>query len=218
MTHHPSIPERLRRAALAFSGILLGTMIGWSPAIAKTTEILAFGDSITAGFGLPAGDAFPARLEAKLNADGLAVHVINAGVSGDTTADGLARLDWALAEKPDVVILELGANDALRGLEPATARANLDKMIGKVQASGAKVLLAGMLAPSNFGEEYQQAFNRIYPELAEAHGVALYPFILDGIALDRQLNQPDGLHPNERGVGIIVEHIAPYVARLIGGS
>jgi acyl-CoA thioesterase-1 len=218
MTHHPSIPERLRRAALAFSGILLGTMIGWSPAIAKTTEILAFGDSITAGFGLPAGDAFPARLEAKLNADGLAVHVINAGVSGDTTADGLARLDWALAEKPDVVILELGANDALRGLEPATARANLDKMIGKVQASGAKVLLAGMLAPSNFGEEYQQAFNRIYPELAEAHGVALYPFILDGIALDRQLNQPDGLHPNERGVCIIVEHIAPYVARLIGGS
>jgi acyl-CoA thioesterase-1 len=218
MTHHPSIPERLRRAALAFLGTLLGTMIAWSPALAKTTEILAFGDSITAGFGLPAGDAFPARLEAKLNADGLAVHVINAGVSGDTTADGLARLDWALAEKPDVVILELGANDALRGLEPATARANLDRMIGKVQASGAKVLLAGMLAPSNFGEEYQQAFNRIYPELAEAHGVALYPFILDGIALDRQLNQPDGLHPNERGVGIIVEHIAPYVARLIGGS
>jgi acyl-CoA thioesterase-1 len=218
MTHHPSIPERLRRAALAFSGILLGMMIAWSPALAKTTEILAFGDSITAGFGLPAGDAFPARLEAKLNADGLAVHVINAGVSGDTTADGLARLEWALAEKPDVVILELGANDALRGLDPATVRANLDKMIGKAQASGAKVLLAGMLAPSNFGEEYRQAFNRIYPELAEAHGAALYPFILDGVALDRQLNQPDGLHPNERGVAIIVEHIAPYVARLIGGS
>ena len=218
MTHHPSIPERLRRAVLAFSGILLGTMIGWSPALAKTTEILAFGDSITAGFGLPAGDALPARLEAKLRADGLAVHVINAGNSGDTTADGLARLDWALAEKPDVVILELGANDALRGLEPATVRANLDKMIAKIQASGAKVLLAGMLAPSNFGEEYQQAFNRIYPELAEAHGAALYPFILDGVALDRQLNQPDGMHPNERGVAIIVEHIAPYVARLIGGS
>lgn len=218
MTPHSSIPKRLRRAALAFSGMLLGILLGWSPAVAKTTDILAFGDSITAGFGLPQQEAFPARLEAKLRADGLAVHVINAGVSGDTTADGLARLDWALAEKPDAVILELGANDALRGLDPATVRANLDKMIGKIQASGAKLLLAGMQAPSNFGEEYQQAFNRIYPELAEAHGVALYPFILDGVALDRQLNQPDGLHPNERGVGIIVEHMAPYIARLIGGS
>ena len=153
-----------------------------------------------------------------MRADGLAVHVVNAGNSGDTTADGLGRLDWALAEKPDIVILELGANDALRGLDPAVVRANLDKMIEKVQASGAKVLLAGMLAPSNFGEEYQQAFNRIYPELAAAHGVALVPFVLDGVALDPQLNQPDGLHPNERGVAVIVEYIAPYVARLIGGS
>src|SRR5205085_3593884 len=127
--------------------------------------------------------------------------------SGDTTADGLARLDWSLAQKPDLVILELGANDALRGLDPATVRANLDKMIGTIQAGGAKVLLAGMLAPSNWGEEYQQAFNRIYPELAEAHGIPLYPFVLDGVALDPQLNQPDGLHPNERGVAIIVEHL-----------
>src|ERR671938_29241 len=148
---------RLRRAAAAtVSGMLLGMTIALSPSIAKTTAILAFGDSITAGFGLPAKEAFPARLEAKLRADGLAVHVINAGNSGDTTADGLARLDWALADKPDIVILELGANDALRGLDTAAVRANLDKMIGKIQASGAKVLLAGMLAPANFGEEYQQ--------------------------------------------------------------
>jgi acyl-CoA thioesterase-1 len=210
---------RLRRAAAAtVSGMLLGMTIALSPSIAKTTAILAFGDSITAGFGLPAKEAFPARLEAKLRADGFAVHVINAGNSGDTTADGLARLDWALADKPDIVILELGANDALRGLDTAAVRANLDKMIGKIQASGAKVLLAGMLAPANFGEEYQQAFNRIYPELAEAHGVPLVPFVLDGVALDPDLNQPDGLHPNERGVAIIVEHIAPYVARLMGGS
>ena len=209
---------RLRRAAATVSGMLLGMTIALSPSIAKTTAILAFGDSITAGFGLPAKEAFPARLEAKLRADGFAVHVINAGNSGDTTADGLARLDWALAEKPDIVILELGANDALRGLDTAAVRANLDKMIGKIQASGAKVLLAGMLAPANFGEEYQQAFNRIYPELAEAHGVPLVPFVLDGVALDPKLNQPDGLHPNERGVAIIVEHIAPYVARLMGGS
>lgn len=210
--------RRLRCGALAFSGVLLGMTLAVNAAIAKPAEILAFGDSITAGFGLPAQEAFPARLEAKLRADGLAVHVINAGNSGDTTADGLARLDWALAQKPDVVILELGANDALRGLDPTAVRANLDKMIGKIQASAAKVLLVGMLAPANFGKEYEQAFNRIYPELAEAHGVALVPFVLDGVALDPQLNQPDGLHPNERGVAVIVEHIAPYIARLIGGS
>jgi len=200
------------------SGMLLGMTAGLSCAIAKPTEILVFGDSIAAGFGLPQQEAFPARLEAKLRADGLSVHVINAGVSGDTTADGLARLDWSLAEKPDLVILELGANDALRGLDPAAVRANLDKLIGKIQASGAKLLLAGMQAPANWGEQYQQAFNGIYPELAEAHGIPLYPFVLDGVALDPKLNQPDGLHPNERGVAIIVEHIAPYVARLMGGS
>jgi acyl-CoA thioesterase-1 len=198
--------------------MLLGMTAGLSCAIAKPTEILVFGDSIAAGFGLPQQEAFPARLEAKLRADGLSVHVINAGVSGDTTADGLARLDWSLAEKPDLVILELGANDALRGLDPAAVRANLDKLIGKIEASGAKLLLTGMQAPANWGEQYQQAFNGIYPELAEAHGIPLYPFVLDGVALDPKLNQPDGLHPNERGVAIIVEHIAPYVARLMGGS
>ena len=200
------------------SGMLLGMTAGLSCAIAKPTEFLVFGDSIAAGFGLPQQEAFPARLEAKLRADGLSVHVINAGVSGDTTADGLARLDWSLAEKPDLVILELGANDALRGLDPAAVRANLDKLIGKIEASGAKLLLTGMQAPANWGEQYQQAFNGIYPELAEAHGIPLYPFVLDGVALDPKLNQPDGLHPNERGVAIIVEHIAPYVARLMGGS
>ena len=218
MSSDPPTRARLHCAALAISGMLLAMTTGWSSAIAKTTEILVFGDSIAAGFGLPASEAFPARLEAKLRADGLAAHVINAGNSGDTTADGLARLDWTLAEKPDLVILELGANDALRGLDPAAVRANLDKMIGKIQTSGAKVLLAGMVAPSNWGEAYQQAFNRIYPELAEAHGIPLYPFVLDGVALDPKLNQPDGLHPNQRGVAIIVEHIAPYVARLMGGS
>lgn len=208
----------LRRATLILCGVLLGVSLLPISAIAKTAEILAFGDSITAGFGLPLNEAFPARLEKKLRADGLAAHVINAGNSGDTTADGLARLDWALAEKPDIVILELGANDALRGLNPAMVRANLDALITKIQASGAKVLLVGMLAPSNYGADYQREFDKVYPELAQAHGVALYPFLLDGVALDPQLNQPDGLHPNERGVAVIVDHIAPYVARLIGGS
>ena len=158
------------------------------------------------------------RQTVELRTDGLDVHIVNAGNSGDTTADGLARLDWSLADKPDFVIVELGANDALRGLDPVAVRANLDKMIAKIQTSGAKVLLVGMLAPANWGEAYQQAFNRIYPELAEAHDIALYPFVLDGVALDPKLNQPDGLHPNQRGVAVIVEHIAPYVARLMGGS
>jgi acyl-CoA thioesterase-1 len=204
--------------AVALFGAVLGMAFGAAPAVAKTTEILAFGDSLTSGFGLPQDQAFPARLEAKLRADGLAAHVVNAGLAGDTTTGGLARLDWALAEKPEIVILELGANDALRGLDPATVRANLDAMITRIQASGAKLLLTGMLAPPNLGDEYQRDFNRIYPELAQAHGVPLYPFVLDGVALDPQLNQADGLHPNERGVAIMVDRIAPYVARLIGGS
>ena len=210
---------RLRPAIYGMATTLCGILLFSSVlAVAKTTEIVVFGDSIAAGFGLPQGQAFPARLEAKLRADGFAVHVINAGNSGDTTADGLARLDWSLAGKPDIVILELGANDALRGLDPATVRANLDTMIARIQASGAKVLLAGMQAPTNWGEDYRRDFDRIYPELAQARGVALYPFLLDGVALDPQLNQADGIHPNERGVGIIVDHIAPYVVRLIGGS
>jgi len=218
----PGPVSRLRRVtgctAVVFLGALVGMAFGGASATAKTTEILAFGDSLTSGFGLPQDHAFPARLEAKLRADGLAVHVVNSGNAGDTTAAGLARLDWALAEKPDLVILEFGANDMLRGLDPATVRANLDAMIAKIQASGAKLLLTGMRASPNFGEEYQRDFDRIYPELAQAHDVPLYPFLLDGVALDPQFNQPDGLHPNERGVAVMVDNIAPYVARLIGGS
>jgi len=205
----------MRRKAAALCGlVLLITGLGSAVAADRTPAILAFGDSITAGFGLPPEEAFPARLEARLRGQGIAAHVINAGKSGDTTAGGLARLDWALADKPDVVILELGANDALRGIDPPTVRANLEAMISRIQASGAKLLLTGMIAPSNWGEDYRRDFDRIYPELAQAHGVALYPFLLDGVAMDARLNQPDGLHPNERGVAVLVDHIAPLVARL----
>jgi acyl-CoA thioesterase-1 len=180
--------------------------------------ILDFGDSLTAGYGLPAGQAFPARLEAWLRQQGIEARVVNAGVSGDTTAGGLARLDWALADKPDLVILALGANDALRGIEPSTVRENLDKMIGKIEASGAKVLLLGMLAPPNWGEEYRHAFDQIFPELARIHHLPLYPFFLEGVAMKPELNQPDGLHPNERGVAVLVDRIAPVVARLLGSA
>jgi len=184
---------------------------------ANPPQILVFGDSLAAGFGLPAEASFPARLEARLAGLGIRARVVNAGVSGDTTAGGLKRLDWALAEKPDLVILELGANDALRGIDPETVRANLDAMIGKVTASGAKLLLAGMRAPPNWGDAYQQRFDALYPELAKAHRVALYPFFLDGVAMEPSLNQPDGLHPNARGVAALVDRIAPYVAKLLGG-
>jgi acyl-CoA thioesterase-1 len=184
-------------------------------ASAGTPEVLAFGDSLTAGLGLPASEAFPARLAARLVDQGIAVKMINAGVSGDTTTDGLARLDWALADKPDFVILALGANDALRGIDPKIVRANLDKIIDKVQASGAKILLLGMLAPANWGAQYEHEFDQIYPDLAKAHDVPLYPFFLDGVAMNPSLNQPDGLHPNERGVAIMVDRIAPLVAKMI---
>jgi acyl-CoA thioesterase-1 len=180
--------------------------------------ILDFGDSLTAGYGLAAGQSFPARLEAWLRGRGIAARVINAGVSGDTTTDGLARLDWALADKPDLVILALGSNDALRGTDPATVRDNLDKMIVRIEASGAKLLLVGMLAPPNWGQEYKQAFDRVFPDLARAHHLPLYPFFLEGVAMKPDLNQPDGLHPNEHGVAIIVDKIAPVVAGLIGGA
>jgi acyl-CoA thioesterase-1 len=208
----------LRMLRQAIAALLLVALCGTAPAAARDAKIVVFGDSLAAGFGLPAGDAFPARLEARLKEAGVAAQVANAGVSGDTTAGGLARLDWTLAGKPDLVILELGANDALRGIDPKTVRANLDAMIGKIQASGAKLLLAGMLAPTNWGEAYRKSFDRIYPDLARAHGVALYPFFLDGVAMNPDLNQADGEHPNTRGVAVIVDRIVPYVVRLLGGK
>jgi acyl-CoA thioesterase-1 len=185
------------------------------PAVARAPQILAFGDSLTAGLGLAESEALPARLEARLRHDGISAKVINAGVSGDTTAGGLARLDWALADKPDLVLLELGANDALRGTDPATVRANLDAMIARIQAAGARVLLIGMKAPPNWGEAYERGFDRIYPELAKHHNVPLYPFLLEGVAMDPHLNQADGLHPNERGVAVIVDRLAPLVEKLV---
>jgi len=206
-----------RPRVIGVAGALLVLLFGGTPAAARVPEILAFGDSLTAGFGLPAEASFPSRLGARLKAEGIDAHIVNAGVSGDTTTGGLARLDWALADKPDIVILELGANDALRGIDPKIVRANLDAMINKIQASGAKLLILGMRAPPNWGEDYQRDFDRLYPELARAHRVTLYPFFLEGVAMDPKLNQPDGLHPNEQGVAALVDRIAPYLALLIGG-
>lgn len=178
----------------------------------ESPVILAFGDSLTAGLGLPYDMSFPAQLEAALADNGHAsVRVINGGVSGDTSAGGLARLDWLLGDNPDLVILELGANDGLRGLEPAATRANLDAIIARIRETGAHVLLTGMKAPPNLGDDYGAAFESLYRELADKHGAAFYPFFLEGVVGDPALNQEDGIHPTAEGVAVIVKKILPVV-------
>ncbi|WP_370676438.1 arylesterase [Pleomorphomonas sp. PLEO] len=178
-------------------------------------RIVAFGDSLTAGYGVLSQEAFPDRLEAALVKKGLDVEIVNAGVSGDTVADGLARLDWALADGADGVIVELGANDMLRGHDPALIRESLDELMSRLGETGVPVLLAGMRAAPNLGADYATRFDPIFPDLANKHGALLYPFFLDGVASNAGLNQADGIHPNAAGVEIIVGRILPSVEALI---
>jgi len=180
---------------------------------AAPIRILAFGDSLTAGYGLPEAETLTVRLADALNKMGRPATVINGGVSGDTTADGLTRLDWALADKPQIMILALGGNDMLRGLDPRTTRANLDAIIQKTKAQGVEVVLAGMLAPPNLGSEYKAAFDAIYPDLAKAHNLLLMPFLLQDVAQISDLNQGDGIHPNGDGVAVMVRNLLPYVTQ-----
>lgn len=181
----------------------------------RPVRIVVLGDSLSAGFGLAAPDALPAKLERALKAKGHNVMIENAGVSGDTAAGGLARLDWSVADGTDAVILELGANDALRGADPKQTRASLETIIRKLKERRIAVLLAGMLAPRNLGPDYAKAFDAIYPELAAEHGLLLYPFILDGVAGDRALNQGDGIHPTAAGVDIMVKGLLPKAEELL---
>ena len=185
------------------------------PALAEPIRILAFGASIVAGYGLAERDSLPAQLEAALRARGIDAKVVNGGVSGETSAGGLARLDWALAEDPDLVIVDLGGNDALRGLDPKETEANLDAIVAQIKERGCGVLIAGMLAPPNLGADYANAFNALFPAVAKRHGVALYPFILDGVVADPTLNQEDGIHPNAAGVRVIVERMLPVLRQTI---
>ena len=188
-------------------------------ALAAPKVILAFGDSLTAGYGLPPAEGFTAQLERALKARGLDVVVKNAGVSGETTAGGRARLAWTLGgDRPDLVLLELGANDALRGLDPEEMRRNLDAMLTELKRRSLPVLLAGMQAPRNLGPEYREAYDKVFADLAEKHDVPLYPFFLDGVAMNPELNQPDGIHPNAKGVAVMVERMAPYVERVLAGE
>ncbi|OFW97050.1 MAG: hypothetical protein A3D94_18875 [Alphaproteobacteria bacterium RIFCSPHIGHO2_12_FULL_66_14] len=176
-------------------------------------KIAVLGDSLAAGYGVKPDQAFPARLQAALQQRARNVTILNHGVSGDTTAGGVERIDWMLADKPDIVLVELGGNDALRGSDPAGTERNLDAIITKLKDAGVTVWLAGMLAPRNYGPEYAAQFDGLYKRLADKHGVPLYPFFLDGVAQDPALNQADGIHPNPKGVDIVVERILPFVTK-----
>ena len=187
----------------------------WGQVFAGTTTILALGDSLTAGYGLDAGKSLPDKLQAALKTKNLDVTIINAGVSGDTAAQGAARLEWALTGDVKAVIVELGANDALRGLDPAQAQTALGQILGNLKKKNLPVLLLGMRAPPNLGADYQARFDGIYPKLAAQFGADLYPFYLDGVAAQPDLNQADGMHPNEKGLAVIVPRLLPYAIKLV---
>lgn len=206
------------RLTFAWAAVLAALAAGLAsvPAAADApVKIVALGDSLTAGFGLPGGDAFPVKLEKALKAKGIAATVANAGVSGDTASGGLARVDWSIPDGTEAVILELGANDALRGIDPAVTRKALDGILNRLKERKIAVLLCGMRAPPNMGADYAKAFDATFPALAEKHGALLYPFFLDGVAADAKLNQGDGIHPNAQGVDVIVMRIMPEIERLI---
>jgi acyl-CoA thioesterase-1 len=211
----PDRTVKVARRFIVFMGMIISFVTAALAAPAHPITILAFGDSLTAGYGVKTSESFPAQLQMALQAKGHKVTVTNAGVSGDTTTGGLERLDWALDPKPDAVILELGANDALRGIDPKVPRENLDKMLAALKAKNIPVLLTGMKAPNNWGDDYVKSFDAIYPDLAAKYGVPLYPFFLEGVALDRSFSQPDGLHPTAKGVAEIVKRILPDVEALV---
>lgn len=210
--------RRCHNAAAALA-VMLITLLSAAHVQAQPQQpirLLVFGDSLVAGYSLPPDASYPAQLETALKAKGIKATVLNAGVSGDTTAAAASRLDWALADKPTHVIVELGANDMLRGLAPEQARANLDGILTKLKQAKLPVLLMGMLAAPNLGADYGRRFNSIYPDLAAKHGVPLYPFFLDGVAGEARLNLSDGIHPTRDGVAVMVERTLPHILRFLG--
>jgi len=209
--------EKMKRVA-ALVMLAAGLVLLLLPRIEASPSvpvIVAFGDSLTAGLGLPLDQAFPAQLEAALKARGTEAKVVNAGVSGDTAAAALARLDWTLPDDASAVIIELGGNDALQGIPPEGTKAALEKIIERVQARGLPILLAGQEAPRNMGKDYVDAFRAVYADLAQRYDVIFYPFFLDGAALNDELMQTDGIHPNAKGVAVIVKNIMPKVDELL---
>jgi acyl-CoA thioesterase I len=209
---------------IVWGSMLILALSGVEPVFAQSAAAIAtrpikmvvLGDSLSAGHGLAGADAFPAKLQKALKAKGIDIEMTNAGVSGDTASGGRDRLDWSVPDKTQAVIVELGANDALRGIDPAVTRAALTEIVTRLKRREISVLLCGMLAPPNYGRDYAARFNAIYPELARSTGVPLYPFFLEGVAADAKLNQADGMHPTAEGVDIIVKNILPTVEAFLG--
>jgi acyl-CoA thioesterase-1 len=211
----PRVKRRAVALLVAAGALMLPALPGWAEPATRPVKIVVLGDSLTAGLGLGATDAFPAKLQRALTAKGLKVEIINAGVSGDTAAGGLARLDWSVPDGTDAAIVELGANDALRGLEPKTTAAALGSILTRLKERHIPVLLAGMRAPRNLGEDYGRAFDQVFADLAARNDVVFYPFFLEGVAAVPNLNQPDGIHPTAAGVDVIVANILTKVEQLI---
>ncbi|PYN78613.1 MAG: arylesterase [Candidatus Rokuibacteriota bacterium] len=199
--------------------LLSVVLLSLGPAEARGEGVIvALGDSLTAGLGVDADEAFPARLQVRLRREGYAYRVVNAGVSGDTTAGGLRRVDWVLRTNPEIVIVALGANDGLRGQSPQAVRANLEEIVARLQAAGARVLLAGMRLPPNYGAEFTKEFEAVFPAVARRAKIAFMPFLLDGVATDPRLNQPDGIHPTAAGHQVIADHLWSYLRPLLSGG
>ena len=199
----------------ALVAVLVASLAFAGPVHATERIVVAFGDSLTAGLGVMPDESYPAQLQARLRADGYAYRVVNAGASGDTTAGGLRRVDWALKNKPDIVIVALGANDAMRGQDLASVRTNLDGIVARFQKAGARVLVAGMEVPPNYGARYAADFRRLYVEVTRKRGAAFMPFLLDGVAGNPRLNQGDGIHPTAEGYRIVVDHLWPYLEPML---
>ena len=196
-------------------GVLVAWLVAWPAPARADAVIVALGDSLTAGLGVAPDETYPARLQARLTREGYAYHVVNAGVSGDTTAGGRRRVDWVLRAGPEIVIVALGANDGLRGQSPQAMRANLDEIVARLRAAGARVLLAGMRLPPNYGVEFTREFADVFPAVARHAQVAFMPFLLDGVAADQRLNQADGIHPTAAGYQTIADRLWPYLRPLL---
>jgi acyl-CoA thioesterase-1 len=203
----------LRGGAVALTLGLLAVLPG--PARGTERVVVALGDSLTAGLGVAADEAWPALIESRLRREGFSYRVVNAGVSGDTTAGGLRRVDWVLRNRPEVAVVALGANDGLRGLATDAMESNLVAIVERLRAGGARVLVAGMQVPPNYGAVYARAFSGVFPDVARRTGSTLVPFLLDGVAADPRLNQPDGIHPNAAGHRAIAEHLWPHLVALL---
>lgn len=218
---HQTSPPSIAGAPREGLGQRLGTDVtsqpgrGSAPSRDDRPIIVAFGNSLTAGLGVPAGESYPSQLQRRLDATGYRVRVVNAGVSGETTAGGVRRVDWVLSGRPSLVILELGANDGLRGIDPAQTRANLEQIITRLQSAGVTIVLTGLKLPPNYGAEYTRRFAAIYPELARRYRLALMPFFLEGVAAHTELNQADGIHPTGAGYRVVVDHLMPVLEPLL---